>query len=119
MARLIFVCKYRKKLLCKCGDDIKYIFIELSEVQRIHILEIEVDKDHIHLLIQNSPTQSILEIVRLFKQISTYRIWKGECRLFLMKQFWKEHTFWSDGYFARTIGQVSEEIMRKYIQEQG
>lgn len=118
-AHLIFVCKYRKKLLNKCGKDIKYIFNAISEEQNINILEMEIDKDHIHLLVQYNPTQSILEIVRSFKQISTYRIWRSKYKPFLRKHFWKENTFWSDGYFASSIGQVSEEIIRKYIQEQG
>ena len=97
----------------------KQIFNEISEEHNVNILEMEVDKDHIHLLVQYNPTQSILEIVRLFKQISTYRIWRSEYRTFLRKHFWKEHTFWSDGYFASSIGQVSEETIRKYIQGQG
>lgn len=36
----------------------------------------EVDKNHIHILVQYNPMQSILEIVRWIKQISTYRIWR-------------------------------------------
>lgn len=97
----------------------KQILDEISEEHNVSILEMEVDKYHIHLLIQYNPTQSILEIVRLFKQISTYRIWRRGYRTLLQKHFWREHTFWSDGYFASSIGQVSEETIRKYIQEQG
>lgn len=76
MIHLIFVCKYRKKLLVKLGEEIKNIFYDISEENDISILEMEVDKDHIHILIQYQPTQSILEIVRKFKMISTYRIWR-------------------------------------------
>lgn len=111
--------KYRKKLLNRCGYDIKYIFNEISEKQNVNILEMEIDKDHIHLLVQYNPTQSMLEIIRSIKQISTYRIWRSEHRDFLKRHFWKERTFWSDGYFVGSIGQVSEETIRKYIQEQG
>ena len=35
------------------------------------------------------------------------------------KHFWKEHTFWTDGYFACSVGNVSEEMLRKYIENQG
>ena len=45
-------------------------------------------------------------------------IWKRYPN-YLRKQFWKEHTFWTDGYFACSVGNVSEEILRKYIEEQG
>ena len=38
---------------------------------------------------------------------------------YLRKQFWKEHTFWRDGYFACSVGNVSEEMLKKYIENQG
>ena len=80
----------------------------------------EVDKDHIHLLIEYNPNQSILQIVRLLKQISTYKIWRQNNNyLDLSKEFWNEQTFWSDGYFVCSIGNVSKEVIEKYIQEQG
>lgn len=84
------------------------------------IIEIETDKNHVHLLVQDKPTMSVLEIVRLLKQISTYRIWRSKNNAEeLKKYFWKEQTFWSDGYFACSIGNVSKETIEKYIQTQG
>lgn len=120
MAHLIFSCKYRKKLLVKYGNEIKKILNDIAEEKDLNIIEMEVDKDHIHILVQYPPTKSILEIVRLFKQISTYRIWRQNNNYqYLSKQFWKERTFWSDGYFACSIGNVSKETIEKYIQSQG
>lgn len=120
MAHLIFVCKYRKNLLIYYGNDIKKIFNDISNKYKLDILEMEIDKDHIHILIQYCPNRSILDIVKLYKQISTYRIWKlNNNYKELEKHFWKERTFWSNGYFASSIGQVSEKTIRRYIQEQG
>jgi len=120
MCHLIFSCKYRKKLLIRYGNEIKQILYNIAEEQDLNIIEMEVDKDHIHILVQYQPTKSILEIVRLFKQISTYRIWRqNNNHIYLKKQFWKEKTFWGDGYFACSIGQVSQETIEKYIQKQG
>src|SRR5574344_283039 len=120
MVHLIFSCKYRKKLLIKYGEEIKYLFYDIAEEKDLNIIEMEVDKDHIHTLVQYPPTKSILEIVRYFKQMSTYRIWRqNNNQIYLKKQFWKEKTFWADGYFACSIGQVSKEIIEKYIQNQG
>lgn len=100
--------------------DVKQIFYDIADEKDLSIIEMEVDKDHIHLLVQYNPTQSILEIVRHFKQISTYRIWRqNNNHLILKKQFWKEKTFWSDGYFACSIGNISKETIEKYIQTQG
>ncbi len=120
MTHLIFVCKYRKKLLVKFENEIKQLFHDIAEEKDFEIMEKEVDKDHIHLLVNYNPTQSILEIVRWIKQISTYRIWRqNNNHISLQKQFWKERTFWSDGYFACSIGNISKETIKKYIQNQG
>ena len=45
-------------------------------------------------------------------------IWKRYPQ-YLRKQFWKEHTFWTDGYFACSVGKVSEEMLKRYIENQG
>jgi putative transposase len=120
MAHLIFVCKYRKRLLDRLGVDVKPIMYTIAEDNDFGIVEMETDKDHIHLLIGYNPTQSILDIVRLLKQIPTYRIWRNRGNIqYLRKHFWKENTFWSDGYFACSIGQVSKDVIEKYIQTQG
>ena len=118
MVHLIFVCKYRKKLLVKFGNQIKDLFYDIAEEKGFEILEMEIDKDHMHLLVKYEPNVSILQIVRWIKQISTYRIWRTtENKTYLSKHFWKENTFLSDGYFACSIGVVSEETIRKYIQK--
>lgn len=111
MVHLIFSCKYRKKLLFRYGKEIKQIFYDIAEEKDFNVIEMEIDTDHIHILVQYTPTKSILEVVRLFKQISTYRIWRqNNNHIQLRKQFWKEKTFWSDGYFACSIGKCKQRI---------
>ncbi len=117
ICHLIFVCKYRKKLLLKVGDDIKTEIESIANHYGWQIIEQEIDQDHIHILIRYSPKWSILEIVRLLKQLTTYRMWQKHNK-YLSRHFWKERTFWSDGYFSCSIGNVSKEIILKYIQEQ-
>lgn len=115
-----FVCKYRKNLLIRLGSQIKQLMYDIAQEKNFEIIQMEVDKDHIHLLVRYNPTQSVLKIVQLLKQISTYRIWRINDNLsYLHKHFWKERTFWSDGYFACSIGNVSKDIIEKYIQSQG
>ena len=118
MCHLIFICKYRKKLLIRLGNDVKQLMYDIANRYHFRIVEMEVDKDHIHLLIHYEPKMSILEIARLLKQMTTFHIWKQHEK-YLAKHFWKERTFWSDGYFACSIGNVSRETIQKYIQEQG
>ena len=114
----IFTCKYRKKLLIKYGEDVKQIMFDISNKYDFTIKEMEVDKDHIHLMVESEPKVSPLMIVRVLKQQCTtemWRIYKKE----LLKHYWAENTFFTDGYFVSTIGEVSSKTLRKYIENQG
>ena len=73
---IIFVCKYRKKLLIKYGEEIKQIIKDISYKYDFDILEIEVDKDHIHILVDSEPTRSISKVINLMKSYTTFHIWK-------------------------------------------
>ena len=118
-AHLIFVCKYRKKLLQNGIDTaIKNKFKSISNASDFDIDVMETDQDHIHLLVDYKPDNSITSIIRKLKQESTFWIWKAHGN-YLSKHFCKEHTFWSDGYFACSIGEASPETIRKYIENQG
>jgi putative transposase len=114
---LILVVNYRKQLLIgDLGQFIKDSTLEISEVSDFSVEVIEIDKDHIHILMRISPKYSVSQHVRNIKQMTTSRIWRAFPAL--KKQFWLEKTFWSDGYFVCSVGNASSETIRKYIQEQ-
>ena len=116
---LIFVCKYRKKLLSKdISDNIKQLSYDICKKHNVDIKYMETDKDHIHYMIETEPTISISKIVNLMKSYTTYHVWKLHNQ-YLKKQFWKENTFWTDGYFVCSVGNVSEKTLKKYIENQG
>jgi putative transposase len=120
MAHLILVCKYRKRLLAPFGDQVKLLMTDIAREYGFTITEMETDKDHIHLLVNYPPTLSLLQIVRLLKQITTYRLWRtSRIANYLSKCLWKEHTFWSDGYFACSIGNANSTTIQNYIRNQG
>ena len=87
MVRLIFVVKYRRNLLIKFGDEIKQIFYDIAKEKDIVIVEMEVDKNHIHLLVHYKQTMSVLDLVRWFKQISTYRLWRQNNNMMELAKF--------------------------------
>jgi len=116
---LIFVCKYRKQLLIgQLNDDMKAILQSITDKSDFEIEVMERDNDHIHFLIRYIPRLSITSIVRKLKQESTIAIWQKHNPI-LSKNFWKEHTFWSDGYFVCSIGEASPDTIRDYILSQG
>ena len=114
------MCKYGKKLLSVKGisDDIKQFSYEVCKKHHVTIKYMETDKDHIYYMVEIEPAMSVSKIVDLMKSYTTYHIWRRYPN-YLKKHFWKEHTFWTDGYFACSVGNVSEEMLRKYIENQG
>jgi putative transposase len=78
----------------------------------------ETDGDHIHYMIETPPTVAPSDIVRTIKSYTTFWIWKYH-EAYLKRHFWKERTFWTDGYFICSVGNVSEETLKKYIENQG
>ena len=119
MVHLIFVTKYRKELFFgRFRNDIKQYLYETCVKYHWYVKRMETDKDHIHILLQYKPTDSITNIVSTLKQHSTYESWKHYGN-FLHRYYWKEKTLWSDGYFAASIGQVSQETIEHYIENQG
>jgi putative transposase len=116
---LIFVCKYRKNLLQNIiNEDMKKIILDICKISDCKIDTMETDKNHLHILLNITPNYSIASIVNRLKSISTNRIWKLHNNI-LKQHFWKEKTFWSDGYFVSSIGEASPETIRKYIATQG
>ena len=119
MVHLIFVTKYRKKILFgNFNNDVKQYIFDICQERHWYTKRMETDKDHVHILLQYNPTDSIKNIVSLLKQKSTYMAWKRYSSM-LKKHYWKEHTLWSDGYFAASVGMVSQATIEQYIKNQG
>lgn len=118
---MIFVVKYRKPLLDNgLEDDMKQIMFDISKMDdsQFTIDTMQTDKDHLHMLLDIQPTTSAASVCSRLKQMSTHRIWEIHGEI-LKTHFWKEHTFWSDGYFVCSTGDASIETIKKYIEEQG
>lgn len=91
---------------------------DISKKYKFEIKTMNSEIDHLHMLISMKPSVSVSQIVRVLKQESTIYIW-NKYRKELKKIFWKENTFWSDGYFVASIGNANEETIQKYIENQG
>lgn len=119
MVHLILVTKYRKQLFFGIfKENIKQYLYDICRKYHWYIKRMETDKDHVHILLQYNPTDSVTGIVSTLKQYSTYLAWKNHSAL-LGKHYRKEKTLWSDGYFAASIGEVSQSTIEHYIENQG
>ena len=116
---IIFSTKYRRKCLNYMRIELLECFKNIAKRYGFTIYAIEVDKNHIHFLIEFSPKYSISQVVKLFKQISLREMWRIHDK-YLIQFYWKnKHVLWTHGYFCSTVGDVDEEKIRLYINNQG
>ena len=116
---LIFVTKYRKKFIFgDFRDAVKQYIFDVCCKHNWYIKRMETDKDHIHILLQYNPIDSITNICSIIKQHSTFYAWQNYSGI-LKKYYWGKHVLWSAGYFAASVGMVSKSIIEKYIESQG
>ena len=116
---IVLVTKYRKQLLKgSIADYVKQKILHIANTRGYEIIAIETDKDHIHFLLSYDTADRVYDIVKIVKQETIYHLWQKYSSV-LSKQYWKEKTFWSDGYFACSIGEVSSATIQKYIESQG
>ena len=81
----------------------------------INIIAGKVAEDHVHMYVSYRPTQSISKIMQQLKGISS-RVLLAEFE-YLRKIFWGKH-FWARGYMAVSSGNITDEMIREYIEQQ-
>ena len=116
---LVLVTKYRKPLLHGAlSSTTKDIFKNIVKIHAWNILAMETDVDHIHVLLEYDTTERVCDIVKELKQKSTHYLWE-KFQQNLKNEYWKKKIFWLDGYFACSIGEISESTIQHYIENQG
>ena len=118
MYHLVFPAKYRRVVFDTDVDEVvKEVCLQLESRYQVKFIEIGTDKDHVHCLVQSVPTYCVTKIVTLIKSLTAREVFK-RCPQ-VKKKLWGGE-FWSDGYFASTVGKHGDESMiGKYVKNQG
>ena len=110
--------KYRHKILTgKISDRLKEICVDVANNYDFKIEDIETDKDHIHMIITCNPRFGICKCVDRLKSITGYNLFK-EFPIIKKKYLWSGK-LWSRSTFIASVGSVSLEVVKKYIENQG
>ncbi len=112
---VVFAPKYRRQVVYgKIKVDIGKILRELCERKGIEIIEAELCRDHIHMLIRIPPKYSVSEIMGYLKGKSSLMIFDRHANL---KYKYGNRHFWCRGYFVDTVGKNAKKI-EEYIRNQ-
>ena len=112
---IVFIPKYRKKQLYgQVRADVREIIRTLCGYKGVEIIDGAVCPDHVHLRVSIPPKMSISTFMGYLKGKSTLMIYDRHPNL---QSKWNK-AFWARGYYVATIGNVTEEAIKKYIREQ-
>jgi REP element-mobilizing transposase RayT len=115
---LVFPAKYRRVVFDEEVDGVlKDVCLGIEQRYQVKFLEIGTDKDHVHFLVQSVPTYSVTKLVTLIKSLTAREVFRRCPKV--KKQLWGGE-FWTDGYFASTVGKHGDESMiGNYVKNQG
>lgn len=117
---LVCPAKYRKivfEQITGVEESIKATCLEIEKRYDIHFVEIGIDKDHVHFLIQTVPVISPTQLAQSIKSITAIEVFK---KVPNVKEMLWGGEFWTKGYYINTVGKkANEEAIRDYVSQQG
>jgi putative transposase len=113
----VFIPKYRKPVLCgEVGQRLRDLIREICRAMEVDILQGHIRPDHVHLLLSAPPNLAPSRVMQAIKGKTSHHLMRDFRRL--NREFWGRH-LWARGYFVATSGNVTDEVIAKYIEEQG
>ncbi len=113
---IVWITKYRKPILNDdVGQRLRELIRQICTSLDVQILRGHVAKDHVHIMVSVPPYISVSKLVQSIKGRTSRKLLDEYKNL--KKAFWGQH-LWARGYFAATTGNVTDEVIMKYIEEQ-
>lgn len=115
----VFCTKYRKKCLDQIRGTVFDAFRYCESKSHFTILNMNIDQDHIHLLIEIPPTYSVGQTINRLKEMTTNYLYREQNDW--LRKFYrsKKRQVWTNGYFVSTVGDVLERTVFDYIEKHG
>lgn len=114
---LILVVKYRREVINdEISERLKWIFRSIEGNYNIALEEWNYDMDYVHILFRSEPNSNISKFINAYKSASS-RLIKKEYPS-IRSRLYKE-AFWSQSFCLISIGEVSIDTIKRYIESQG
>lgn len=113
---VVWCTKYRKPVLAaEIAETLKDLLFKIAADRDFSIEKLEIMPDHVHLFLSAGPNRLAADMVKVLKGVSARFLFKEYP--WLKKQLWGGH-LWNPSYYVGTVGDISEEVIRKYIESQ-
>jgi len=114
---IVWITKYRKPVLRgEVAERVRELIREICKAKDVDILKGHVSKNHVHIFVSVPPHISVSKIVQAIKGKTSRKLMMEYKSL--NRAFWGRH-IWARGYFVASSGNVTDEVIMKYIEEQG
>ena len=113
---IVWTTKYRYRVLMgRIAERCREIIRQSCNSMGINIMKGSIGKEHVHILVSCPPNISVSKIVQELKG-RTSRVMLSEYKE-LRRRYRGQH-LWAVGYFCRSVGDVSKEVVKTYIENQ-
>ena len=114
---VVWCTKYRKKVLGNdVGKRLRELCRQICSDMNVEILSGVVANDHVHVLVSIPPQVSVSKLIQKLKGKSSYKLQREFASL--GKQYWGQR-MWARGYFACSTGNITDEMIKEYIDNHG
>ena len=114
---IVWITKYRKPILQgEIAKRARDLMREICKAKDVEIIKGHISKEHVHVFVSVPPHVSVSQLVQSLKGKSSRKLlleYKG-----LSRAFWGRH-LWARGYFVASSGNVTDEVIMKYVEQQG
>ncbi len=115
---IVWITKYRRKVLSAVMKKrLEVVLKAMCKELYVRVIKIGMEEDHVHLYVSIPPVQPIPYVLKILKGRSS-KIIRKEFAKELREYYWKP-VLWGVGYFVASVGEITDEIVRKYVEQQG
>ena len=115
---IVWITKYRRRVLNPLiRKRLKTIIEGICSELYVDIISIGMEEDHVHIYCSIPHSQPIPYVLQMLKG-RTSKIIRGEFTTHLRKYYWKP-VLWAVGYFIATVGEITHETIKRYVEQQG
>ena len=112
----VWTTKYRYKILGGAiSTRLREVLRQGCQAHGMTIIRGNISRDHVHMMLSCPPTIAPSKIMQLLKGRSSKILQEEFAEL--KKRYWGQH-LWATGYFCRTVGAITDEIIKEYIENQ-
>ena len=117
MYHFVWIPKYRHKVFNEpYRSSMKNVINKIGYDYNINIVELEIPVDHVHMVVKSEPKICPSKVMQIIKSLSARNFFKLYPDI-KRKYFWGGK-LWTQSYFVETIGNVNDEVIRKYVKNQ-